>query len=212
MSTPTQKPTAVAEAKNWQQQKIRRRVWQQIRDDGPLALAGIVHRTGLDEKTVGMTCEVLRFSRYLSTIPHEDGHVRYCVTALPYNEQRIERELEKQNCREDPASPPPASGDDVAPMEPPAHRTSPTSQAAARSIAPHRRGQQDAIVEFLSNHGDGTREEIAQATGIAEKSVCPRITELRKAGVVRKTSRTRPSSSGRDVEVLELAPDRQRLF
>lgn len=98
------------------------------------------------------------------------------------------------------ATPPPASGDD----QPSARRKSPASQAAAERIKPCRKGQQQRIIEWLQQHENGTRQEISKGTGIAEKSITPRVTELIKAGHVRETNRKRPTDSGCLVPVLEL--------
>jgi len=54
------------------------------------------------------------------------------------------------------------------------------------------------------NMGDygATRDELSRALGIKIQTVCARVDELMESGAIRKTERTRRTSSGKPATVL----------
>jgi len=85
---------------------------------------------------------------------------------------------------------------------PPAN-SSRTSRAAAESIrdfAPTLRTKVYEAICRAGSHGQ-TRHEIAAATGIALATVCPRVSELLRFGMVAESG-TRQSPAGRAARVL----------
>ncbi len=95
------------------------------------------------------------------------------------------------------------------PPSPPAppHNATPTSRAAAESItnaAPTLRGR---VYEAICRAGSRglTRHEVAVATDIDLATVCPRVGELMRQGVIRVVG-TRPSPAGRASGVLIALP------
>lgn len=86
---------------------------------------------------------------------------------------------------------------------PPANRAA-TSQAAAASIVPHRRGQLARVLDALRLAGDRgrTNEELAELLGMRIQSVAARRAELVAAGRARVTRETRRTSSGRAAAVI----------
>lgn len=86
---------------------------------------------------------------------------------------------------------------------PPAHNHTPTSLAAAESIADLAPGLRGRVFEAIRQAASTglTRHEIAAATGIALPSVCPRVAELLKLGLIVERG-TRPSPSGRAAAIL----------
>ena len=96
---------------------------------------------------------------------------------------------------------------------PPYQTASGTSAMAAESIQPHVSRLQRLTLAVLASSENGlTRYEIAEATNMQIQTVCARVNELLSKGHVktirdRQTNKkiTRPSPSGRNVEVIYLA-------
>lgn len=79
-----------------------------------------------------------------------------------------------------------------------------TSVAAAASIDDEAaRGQEQQILDALLARGEhgATRQELVELTGVAEKSVCPRVDRLLKKRLVTKSGK-RQTKSGRTADVL----------
>lgn len=82
-----------------------------------------------------------------------------------------------------------------------------TSKAAAEAIRPHLSYQQGRVVDFLRERGarGAIRQEIAEACELRESSVCGRLVELCEAKLVTKRDDTRPTESGRQAHVYQIA-------
>jgi len=223
MTTATAKTPAYAAPDRVQ---FRRRVYQAIEQVGPLSVAGIVARTGLNEDDARRAAGELWNCVYLTRHPGDDGQMRYHTGAIKLDDatctrrlRQLERDRQLRAEMQAAASPstsrpaPPAASTAAAVKDPPAHASSPTSQAAARSVNPaHRESQQRAIVAHIRAHGDATRDELAVALDMDLSSVCPRVDELLSAGVLRETTRKRKTRRGRAAVVLELARKQPSLF
>lgn len=88
-------------------------------------------------------------------------------------------------------------------FDPPA-RAVPTSRAAARAIrGDPARGQRLRLRQYLEDRGalGATQEEAATALRMGRPTMCARAWELEQCGVIEKTDRTRPTSSGRQAVV-----------
>lgn len=83
---------------------------------------------------------------------------------------------------------------------------SPSSKLAAQAIdGPFRSASHRAVMLCLAASSSPlTREEIAERTGRKEASLCARLSELRKLGVVGSSSMTGISSAGVKVDRYEL--------
>lgn len=94
-----------------------------------------------------------------------------------------------------------------APAEPPMlpfQRASRTSRAAAVEAQPNAELQRARVLDFIRRQRDGaTRQEASLALGIPIQSICPRFDDLKKAGAIRDTGRTRKTTTGRAAEVWE---------
>lgn len=104
--------------------------------------------------------------------------------------------------------------DQYAPMEVPPlfrlptapyQRHSDTSKAAAREIATDAGTLRERVYAYLLSCPDGaTDQEIQNALGMDPNTQRPRRVELVRAGRVRKTERTRKTTSGRAAAVWEV--------
>lgn len=193
---------------------LRRRLHETLLETGPLTVGSLAVRLRLPGKLAAYYLDQLRATGFIT--PRGDR----LDVARQYNAAEYERAVARlkrdQAWGASPTPPAPAaaatSTTPTAMPDPPARHDGATSQAAAEAIRPCRQGQQQAIVAWLKQHGEGTREQIAAGTGIDVGSVCPRITELLAAGIVRKTTRTRKTSKGRGAGVLELTGENQNLL
>ena len=79
-------------------------------------------------------------------------------------------------------------------------RTSIEAASSVQHLAPTIRQR---ILEFIgSREGLGaTNEECSRELGISEKSVCPSTNQLWHAGLIRKSGRERPTTSGRSADI-----------
>lgn len=85
------------------------------------------------------------------------------------------------------------------------HNGTATSIEAAIHARKFKGQQHTRIMDHLRTCADGaTREEIELATGISGNAVRPRISELRRAGAIVETERTRKTTTGRSAVVLEV--------
>lgn len=95
-------------------------------------------------------------------------------------------------------------GDKLYP-ESPGFKVGGTSAEAAHAIAP-RAGTLQALCLSEITKESGTPDEIAYRINRSILSVRPRITELIKQGLVRKTEVRRPNASGMMADVVERVP------
>jgi hypothetical protein len=88
--------------------------------------------------------------------------------------------------------------DEVESMRP-SHNGTPTSRAAAEQIEPVAGKARATVLDYLRSRSTegATADEIEKDTGIAGKTVRPRISELRQMGVVEDSKTARPTRSGR---------------
>lgn len=75
--------------------------------------------------------------------------------------------------------------------------SSPTSIAAAQSIAEHAPTLRLRVLVFIREHGPCTQERIALETGIRLSTVCARVNELAHRNEIHDTGQTAPTTSGR---------------
>lgn len=80
-----------------------------------------------------------------------------------------------------------------------------TSHAAAERVQEFRKSHQQRIIEALRFFGPMTVCEMERATGIPQHAIGKRIRELVDSGQIAITGKTRPSSSGRQERVLDIA-------
>lgn len=80
----------------------------------------------------------------------------------------------------------------------PGHKTGGTSRTAARRITPHATALRDRVGTFLqaSYPGAFTADEVAEQLGASILSVRPRISELRRRGLIEPTAERRLNQSG----------------
>jgi hypothetical protein len=92
---------------------------------------------------------------------------------------------------------------DVDERPPPPSRNVPTSRAAAASVADARELIETRVLGHLAAAGDrgATAEETAIALGLRMQTASARFSELKDAGRIVKTMRTRATSSGRQAAV-----------
>lgn len=84
-----------------------------------------------------------------------------------------------------------------------------TSLAAFDQVKAGTLGRQQAqIVGHMAHHAhrDWSRAELSEALGMSLQSVCGRVNELVKAGVLRDEKTRSCGVTGRTVHALELAP------
>jgi|688.fasta_scaffold171147_6 hypothetical protein len=77
-----------------------------------------------------------------------------------------------------------------------------TSHAAAASMAKPSRGQRAALLAVYRSHPGGLTDEEACVLAVIPGG-WKRCSELRAAGLIRETGRTRPGASGREQRVCE---------
>ena len=84
------------------------------------------------------------------------------------------------------------------------HNGSPTSRAAAEQIEPTAHTLRAKVLEFIrsQDHHGATRQEIEAALQISGDTIRPRCKELLAMGLIRETTRTRPTVAGRSAVVL----------
>lgn len=83
------------------------------------------------------------------------------------------------------------------------HNGTPTSIAAAQSIAEHAPTLKGRVLAYLREHGPATQERISIETGIRLSTICARVNELAREGRVRDTGETARTTSGRLAVVWE---------
>ncbi len=77
------------------------------------------------------------------------------------------------------------------------HRDTDTSREAAKKVAPAARTIRDRILKIMSAWpGPMTADEISQQTGIYFGSVRPRISELRRDGLIEDSGERRDGEHG----------------
>lgn len=85
----------------------------------------------------------------------------------------------------------------------PPHNGTRTSVAAARSVQPKAGTVRARVLDFVRQRGDATNYEIVEGLGLLLQSVCGRVNELKAAGLVRDSGKTRLTPSGREAIVWE---------
>ena len=81
-----------------------------------------------------------------------------------------------------------------------------TSQQAAVNLAPRVAGMRRKVLEAIAEHGNVTVLELVERTGIDRWSVQPRVSELRRMGLVESTGERRANPSGQRAAVQRLTP------
>jgi predicted ArsR family transcriptional regulator len=73
-----------------------------------------------------------------------------------------------------------------------------TSRMAARRIAPHATALRDRVFDFLKANYPAafTADEVADRLGVSILSVRPRLSELRRSGLIEPTAERRKNKSG----------------
>lgn len=92
----------------------------------------------------------------------------------------------------------------VYPVVPGAKERGGTSQLAAEEIAPLAGRLRAAVLSILERRGPATPDEIADELDESPLSIRPRVTELIRLGLVRKTEERRRNASGKAATVVEL--------
>jgi hypothetical protein len=89
-------------------------------------------------------------------------------------------------------------------MPPAPHNGTATSRAAALALDPDWRATQCGIVyAAIKARADATREELIEATGLPIQTICGRVDNLLKMGMVYEPAGvTRPTKSGRQAQVV----------
>jgi len=84
-----------------------------------------------------------------------------------------------------------------------------TSKSAAKKMRKHAPVQREHILAYIVGQGarGATAEEVAIALGLRSQSAGPRVKELREAGEIIDTGRTRPTTSGRSAAVYVAVED-----
>lgn len=88
------------------------------------------------------------------------------------------------------------------------------SRKAHENILPHKAEARLRVYEHIQSCGvrGATNWEIAQAFGVEQSSVSPRVTELLVAGLVIDSKLRRPTRSGSEARVVIAAEFGQRLI
>lgn len=83
------------------------------------------------------------------------------------------------------------------------HNATATSQAAAEAIEPRAGTLCAQILAYIRSRGDdgATNDEIVEALGLRLQTVCARCNELWHARWIKKSGRTRKTSSGSEAAV-----------
>lgn len=79
-----------------------------------------------------------------------------------------------------------------------------TSQEAAEAINSSVSYLRRRALIAISKLGAGTALEVVAATGLTRESIAPRLSELRRLGLVEATGERRPNPSGKNASVLRL--------
>lgn len=79
----------------------------------------------------------------------------------------------------------------------PGHDDSDTSKEAAEAIAPHINRLQQIALTAIRESGGLTREELSDKTGNPPASIHPRVSELKKMGLIRDSGLRRRNRSGK---------------
>lgn len=86
----------------------------------------------------------------------------------------------------------------------PGFRDTDTSMKAAVSMVPRQRALCQACVHYLRENGPATPDEVAKGLGESVLSIRPRITELKRLGMIGDTGQRRRNDSGRIAAVVGL--------
>jgi hypothetical protein len=78
------------------------------------------------------------------------------------------------------------------------------SEAAAKAIAPAAHQLQSRVLGCIREHGPRTADEIASLLGEDRLSIRPRVSELRRKGLIKPTATRRPNTSGTMATVWQL--------
>ena len=92
----------------------------------------------------------------------------------------------------------------VYPVVPGAKERGGTSQLAAEEMLPLARRLRASVILTLDRLGPCTPDEIAEHLDKSPLSIRPRVTELIRFGLVRKTEERRKNASGKAATVVEL--------
>jgi len=87
---------------------------------------------------------------------------------------------------------------------PPAIATSPTSVAAADSVAGSAQAMRQRVLRFIRETGGATCDEVERKLELMHQTASARIWELRKAGFIRDSGATRKTRSGRAAVVWQM--------
>ncbi len=102
---------------------------------------------------------------------------------------------------------------DIYPNEPGSKGNDGTSQDAAAAISGNVSYLRRIALAALGNLGTGTSLEVVDATGLTRESIAPRLSELRRLGLVEATGERRCNPSGKKAAVLRLTvAGRQRFI
>jgi predicted transcriptional regulator len=89
---------------------------------------------------------------------------------------------------------------------PPAVAASPTSVAAAESLAGSADALRARVLRHIREMGGATCDEVEKVLDMRHQTASARIWELRKAGFIHDGGRTRKTRSGRSAVVWEIRP------
>ncbi len=87
------------------------------------------------------------------------------------------------------------------PETPGSKGTDGTSQEAAAFIAPHVTGMRRKVLEAYADAGEATALEMVERTGMGRWSLQPRVSELRRMGMLESTGQRRRNPSGQSAAV-----------
>lgn len=76
----------------------------------------------------------------------------------------------------------------------------PTSKAAAERVGEFA-GEHQRLILAALDQGPGTKDDLADRCGLTEQQVVRRLRGMERAGLVARTSETRPTASGRQATV-----------
>jgi predicted ArsR family transcriptional regulator len=82
-----------------------------------------------------------------------------------------------------------------------------TAQAAAERTAPRAPELRNAVLRTLREDGPGTADEIAARLRLSILSVRPRVSELKRGGMVVDTGSRRTNQSGHSAAVFRIRSD-----
>jgi len=87
------------------------------------------------------------------------------------------------------------------PIEPGSKGTDGTSQTAATFMAPRVSGMRRKVLEAYADAGEATVLEMVDRTGMERWSLQPRVSELRRMGLLESTGQRRANPSGQGAAV-----------